>query len=128
MGDKNKTKFRKFFITLIILTTIVVGLFLFADWFSKTTGYAIGYNERSKTANCLFKIEAEFYGSPFCSECEAQKEVLGNSFSRIDYVDCGQNKELCPNIREIPAWYINKQIYYGTKSLSELKEIAGCST
>ena len=121
MGDKNKRKFRRFFLTLLILTMVVVGLFLFADWLSRTTGYAIGSNERSQTATCLSKLGVEFYGSPLCAECESQKKVLGSTFSRIEYIDCGQNKELCPNIKEIPAWYINKEIYYGLKTLDELQ-------
>lgn len=123
---EQKNKFKKFVITLIILIVLVIGLYLFADWFSKTTGYAIGNSKNTKIAKCLSEKGVEFYGSGFCTECEEQKEMWMGAFQYISYIDCGKEKELCPNIREIPAWYINKEIHYGSKSFDELQELAGC--
>ena len=101
-------------------------MYFFTDWFSKVTGYFAGESEKAKLAKCLQNQGAEFYGSDFCAECEAQKKLFGDNFKTINYVDCGKDKERCSNLREIPAWYLNKKIYYGYKNLTELKEIADC--
>ena len=114
-------------ITFTVLVLLITGLYIFTNWFSIITGYFTGESEQAKLAQCLQKQGAEFYGSVSCADCEKQKEVFGNSFELINSVDCGNDKELCPNVREIPAWYINKNIYYGLKTLNELEELGSCS-
>ncbi|MEK6855433.1 MAG: hypothetical protein AABX73_04385 [Nanoarchaeota archaeon] len=114
------------FLTFVFIVLLVTGLYIFTDWFSKVTGYFSGESERGKIVLCLKEKGAELYGSEFCADCEKQRKIFGEEIKSIFYVDCGRNKELCPNIREIPAWYIDRKIYYGLKSLSELKEISEC--
>ncbi len=116
----------KVFVTFLALVLIVSALYFFTDWFSKVTGYFSGESEKEKIVKCLNGKGAEFYGTAFCAECEKEKKELGESFNSIKYVECGRDKSLCPNIRSIPAWYIDKNIYYGFKNLTELKEISGC--
>lgn len=120
-----ETKF-KVALTFLVIVLLIAGLYLFTDWFSKVTGYFTGESEKIKLAKCLSDKGAEFYGSEFCAECAKQTELFGDSFKLISYINCGKNKELCQNIREIPAWYINKNIYYGYKNLTELKDISNC--
>ncbi len=114
-------------ITFLVLILLVGGLYIFTDWFSKVTGYFTGEAEREKVAQCLAQKGAEYYGSDFCPDCEKQKKEFGNSFKLVSYVDCGENKVNCPNVREIPAWYMDKQIYYGYKTLDELKQLSNCN-
>lgn len=113
-------------ITFAILVFLMAGLYLFTDFISKVTGYFTGESEIDQLVSCLNDKGAEFYGTTFCADCENQAKLLGQSFGKIHYIDCGKDKELCPNIREIPAWYIDKQIYYGLKTIDELKEITNC--
>src|SRR3989344_2153859 len=96
-----------------ILILIVAGLYIFTDWFSKVTGYLAGEDETVKLSQCLHKKDAEFYDSINCADCEKQRKLFGKAMKFITVVDCGDNKELCKNIREVPAWYIDKNIYYG---------------
>jgi len=113
-------------ITFIVLALLISILYTFTDWFSKVTGYFTGEEEIRRIVACLNENGAEFYTSVFCAECERQQQLFGEPFKAIKQVDCGKDKILCPNIQSIPAWYINKNIYYGYKNLSELKEIMGC--
>ncbi|MDO8460146.1 MAG: hypothetical protein Q7S74_03485 [Nanoarchaeota archaeon] len=116
----------KVLITFIITIILVTGLYSFTDWFSKVTGYFAGEDEKTKVAYCLEQEGAEFYGSVYCSECEKQAELFGTAFKQVKYIDCGKDKSLCPNIRSVPSWYINKTIYYGYKNLTELKYLSNC--
>ncbi len=105
---------------------LVIGLYIFTDWFSKVTGYIFGEEEQMKLARCLEKGNVEFYTSLYCAECEKQKQLFGSTFKLIKTLDCGEHKEFCPAIRSLPAWYINKEIHYGIKNLSELSILANC--
>jgi len=116
----------KVFVTFLFVIALVIFLYIFTNWFSIATGYFSGEDETAKIARCLNKQGAEFYGTTFCADCEKQLAIFGTAAQEIRYKDCGENKELCPNIREIPAWYINKQIHYGYKSLEELKQLSNC--
>jgi arsenate reductase-like glutaredoxin family protein len=86
----------------------------------------LGEGEVKKLAFCLNKNEAEFYGSTFCADCEKTKELFGQSFKLIHYVDCGKELENCPNIQNVPAWFIEKEIHYGLKNITGLKKMSGC--
>lgn len=116
----------RLYATFIILILLVGGLYSFTNWFSRITGYFTGEDEKTKMALCLREQQAEFYGNEYCADCEKQIKLFGRSFEKLSYVDCGSEVELCPGIDEVPAWHINKTIYYGYKNFSELKEISGC--
>lgn len=116
----------KVMITFAVIIFLVGGLYSFTNWFSIVTGYFQGEDASVRLASCLDEKGAEFYFSLDCADCERQEEEFGTGFARIEQVDCGFDKENCPNVREIPAWYIDKQIYYGFKTVDELKVLSGC--
>lgn len=113
-------------ITFLVVVGLIATLYMFTDWFSKVTGYLFGEDEQAKVAECLKKNNAEFYTSVQCAECERQAEVLGPAITLVRRVDCGANKENCPNIKSIPAWYIDGKIIYGLRNLTELKIDGNC--
>jgi len=113
-------------LTFFFIIILITGLYLFTGWFSMVTGYFSGEDEKTKLAHCLKDQNAQFFGSQYCADCEKQLTMFGTSSKAIHYKDCGKEKELCPNIREIPAWYINKKFHYGLKTLTELQEISSC--
>jgi len=118
----------KLLLTLSILILTVTALYLSTDWLSKVTGYNIG-KESTALALCLKQQDVELYTSDYCADCVKQKELFTKATLKdIKQVDCGKDKELCPSIREIPAWYINKEIHYGIKTLGELKNLSECDT
>lgn len=85
-------------------------------------------------AECLSEKGFKMYGAYWCSHCADQKKLFGNSFSKINYVECslpnnaGQTED-CKNagINSYPTWEFGD----GTKqdgviSLNKLSEISGC--
>lgn len=117
------------FITFLFLIVLIAGLYIFTNWFSVITGYFTGESEQDKVAYCLNQQGAEFYFSVYCPDCEKQQSEFGAAFDKITKIDCGNKKENCPNIKEIPAWYIPKseqKINYGLKTLNELSQLARC--
>ena len=119
-------KTTKLFLTFAFLVILITGLYVFTNWFSIMTGYFIGEDEKAQLANCLAGQGTEFYDSDLCPDCEKQKQIFERSFEVIRVVNCGKEKELCPNIKIVPAWYINKTIHYGFKNLTELHDLSGC--
>jgi hypothetical protein len=126
-----QTKY-KAMMSFTILLVMIFGLYFFTDWFSKVTGYLGGEDERTKLAQCLDNLDAEFYDGEYCVECEKQRKLFGTAMRFVDSVVCetepgGEVVDIrCENLREIPAWYINGSIYYGYQNISELREISGC--
>ncbi len=113
-------------ITFAVLILLVMGLYYFTDWFSKVTGYLFGESDTSRTIKCLQNKNAEFYWSEYCADCERQKDLFGQEIFLITSINCGKDGELCPNIRETPAWFIGNEVYYGFRNLSELKILSQC--
>lgn len=113
-------------ITFITIVVLVAVLYIFTNWFSLVTGYLKGEDQTTRLATCLNKKGVEFYGSLYCADCEKQRNEFGTAFEKIKQIDCGKEKEKCPNIREIPAWYLNREFIYGYKTIDELKKLSGC--
>jgi len=116
-------------VTFLFVIVLVSGLYVFTSWFSLITGYFTGESEQARVANCLTDQGSEFYGTSFCADCEKQQNELGKTFETINYIDCGRDKQNCPNIESIPAWYIpnsEDKIHYGFKTINELKVLSGC--
>src|SRR3989344_3244528 len=115
---------RKVFISMFLLVFIIGFFYFFTDWFSKTTGFSINEDEASKLAGCLTGKNASLFGFEGCISCEKQKEIFRSSVKMIEYVKCPDSR--CLGIESFPAWKINERIYYGVKSLDELKNLSGC--
>ena len=112
-------------ITFGVLVLVLFGLYYFTEWFSKTTGYVLGEDEKINLATCLKKKEAVFYTSNTCPDCDRQLELFGEDASKMIDIFICKNADECPQ-GGVPAWKIGKQTYYGVKSLSELISISGC--
>lgn len=110
------------FISLIVLISL---LYNSTQWVSRTTGYAIGEDERTQLAQCLSGKNTTLYVLPNCEECLKQKQVFGSSFSQVNYVDC-TNYKSCLKLNSFPSWIINGTLVEGLKSLEELKNISNC--
>lgn len=112
-------------ITFGVMVLVVFGLYFFSDWFSKTTGYALGEDEKLKLAQCLSNKEAVFYRSPTCYDCDEQLEIFGETATGfLNVVSC-QTADDCPD-GGVPAWKIGSQTHYGVKQFDELISISGC--
>ena len=109
----------------ILLIVIAAAIILNVN--DSPTGAVI--SETESLAKCLTEKGATMYGAEWCGHCQNQKEMFGDDFKYINYVDCEENREQCS--RECPkcgypTWIINNKQYPGEKSLSELKSLTNC--
>ena len=117
----------KIFVSFIVLVSLIIVLYFFTEWFSKTTGYIVGEDPDNALAKCLTKEGAKLYTTDSCPECKKQKSLFGtSSFKFIDKVDCSYERAACLNLQLLPAWFINDTVYYGVKSTDELRILSGC--
>ncbi|MFA7243875.1 MAG: protein disulfide isomerase family protein [Patescibacteria group bacterium] len=72
------------------------------------------------------------YGAYWCPHCKSQKEIFGDAFKYVDYVECDAsgpdaNPDECvaKGIEGYPTWIYNGTKYSGDKSLQELANIVG---
>ncbi len=120
------SQFTRTAVTFGVLVILIFGLYAFANWFSKTTGYVLGEDEKVKLAQCLNLNEDIFYTSSTCPMCDTQLELFGSDASKfLEVVTCTGSNE-CPN-GGVPAWRISGQVVYGIKSFKELSELSGCA-
>ncbi len=113
-------------ITFGVMVLLIFGLYFFSDWFSKTTGYVLGEDEKVKLAQCLSTKGTTFYISSTCPDCEKQLELFGDTASAFLEINSCEHVDDCPS-GGVPAWRIEKQMYYGVKQFDELVSISGCN-
>ncbi|MCB9359629.1 hypothetical protein H6503_06885 [Candidatus Woesearchaeota archaeon] len=79
-------------------------------------------------ALCISDYGAKMYGTEWCSHCNAQKDMFGNSFRNVNFIDCDQNKDAClrAGIQAYPTWIIAGEMYEGTQSMESLAELTDC--
>ena len=79
-------------------------------------------------AQCLTDSGAVMYGTDWCHYCQNQKELFGEDFEKINYVNCDYNKAACDDagVSGYPTWVINGVTYPGFKQIEKLAELSGC--
>ena len=85
-------------------------------------------------AQCINDSDALFYGAYWCSACNAQKEMFGESASLLPYVECslsnGSQNLGCKKkeIETYPTWeFADGSRTVGRLSFERLAEKTGCS-
>ncbi|MBD3156072.1 MAG: hypothetical protein GF368_05475 [Candidatus Aenigmarchaeota archaeon] len=107
-----------------VLVVLIVGLMVFLS--GKNSELPEGSYDNF--AICLTEKGLKMYGTEWCSHCKNQKEIFGNSFQYIDYIDCDKRRSEClsAGIRGYPTWVFNGQQYSGEQNLKTLSELTGC--
>jgi len=85
-------------------------------------------------AKCLDEAGVIMYGSNECSFCNRQKELFGDSFEFVQYINCGQEETMCyeKKVNALPTWLRfskdGKEIgrHVGLLTLKELSEFSSC--
>ncbi len=120
-------KRQKVIISFIIMVFLIFGFYYFSDWFSKTTGYLVsGEDEETTLAKCISEKNTTLYTAKYCPDCRKQKELFGEGLKYINNIECLGGIKRCYELKMVPAWDINGRLYYGLKSLSDLKIITNC--
>jgi hypothetical protein len=79
--------------------------------------YYIGYRATSNHkldnfAKCLTERGVKMYGAYWCPHCAEQKEMFGDSFKYVPYIECGvagdrsREQQMCKDagIKHFPTW------------------------
>jgi glutaredoxin len=75
----------------------------------------------------------KFYGAYWCSHCQKQKSLFGDTAAaKLPYIECaadGENsqRQLCKdkNVQMFPTWAINGKFLTGTRDLKEIATLTG---
>jgi protein-disulfide isomerase len=117
----------------LIVIIILILVFLAAGYLGYTgllTGKAGngGSGDAEGLAKCLTDKGVVMYGSKYCPHCRNQKEMFGDAFQYVNYIECTEERQKCMDagITGVPAWIIDGNKYEGVQPLEKLAELAGC--
>ncbi|MBI5803096.1 hypothetical protein HY448_00190 [Candidatus Pacearchaeota archaeon] len=123
------TKKQKWFVFAAIFVAFIFAMyFLYYDKNSIPGQY-------DDFAKCLTQNGVKMYGAYWCPHCNEQKEMFGNSWDYIEYVECslpnaaGQTT-ICnqAGISGYPTWELgNSTRLQGTQTFEMLSKLTGCS-
>ncbi len=119
----------KLYILIGLVVVVGGGLIGFGVWQTNQPG------QHDKVAQCLTDNGTKMYGAYWCSHCQAQKKLFGNSFKYVTYIECaapggqGQTQECADaKIEGYPTWeFGDKSRVSGEQSIEELAKKAGCT-
>ncbi|MDP3764091.1 MAG: hypothetical protein Q8Q95_00515 [bacterium] len=80
-------------------------------------------------AKCLTDKNVTMYGAAWCSHCQNQKNLFGEAFTYINYVECPNDPQKClvAGIESYPTWLMpNKEKLAGEQKLQTLSEKTEC--
>ena len=85
-------------------------------------------------AQCLTDNGVKMYGAYWCPHCANQKELFGDSFDYVDYIECslpnkGGQTEVCKQagIKAYPTWEFQDDTRIeGELSLEQLSQKTNC--
>lgn len=101
--------------------------------------YYFGYYRHSTNkfdvfAHCLNNKGAKMYGAWWCPHCADEKELFGDAFHYVNYVECSPPGERTQNdackqaqIKSYPTWqFADGSRTTGTQPLAELSKRTSC--
>ena len=115
---------------------VLVGLVIVA---AVIVAYFIGRHRRASHLNafaqCLSSRQIKMYGAYWCPHCADQKQIFGESFHIVQYVECGVPGSraeapecLQAGVKRFPTWqFPDGERREGMMQLKALSEKSGCS-
>ena len=115
----------------LITLLVVVLIFGFFTLFDSETPPG----EYDEFASCLTEKGFKMFGSYWCPHCLDQKEMFGNSWEKVNYIECslpnraGQTVACtAEGIESYPTWETGDGTrLLGVQSFGSLSELSGCS-
>lgn len=107
---------------LVVLAVIIIGGAYFIIYLSSQPG------RYDNLAKCLTESGVIMYGQAGCHACASQMQLLGNSFSYINEIDCARQRQVClsQSISATPTWLINGTFIAGVLKPEQLANMTGC--
>jgi len=81
-------------------------------------------------AQCFAQKNITMYGAEWCTHCQAQKKLFGDSFKYVPYIECPENTKLCldKGIEGYPTWILqNGEKLVGEQTLEKLSQETSCA-
>ena len=104
-------------------------------WTSAPAGDDAKRVATDKLAKCMTQKDATMYGLFWCSHCKDQKDMFGDSFQYVKYVECATKENpraITPeckaqDIKHTPTWiFKDGSRLEGAQPLATLAEKTGC--
>lgn len=81
-------------------------------------------------AQCLTDKGVIMYGANWCSHCQNEKKAFGNSFSKVNYVECPKDPKKCLDmgVEGYPTWIFGDgKKLVGEQGVQKLAQESGCA-
>lgn len=125
------------FALVIVIVVVIVGIIVLS-WFVLHGGESGENTPVAALAQCLAQKGATVYGAEWCPHCQNQKNMFGEAFKYISYVECPKNPAQClaAGITGYPTWTFpstnsgqvaNGSRLEGEQELGKLAEASGCA-
>jgi hypothetical protein len=110
-------------------------LAIFALLLAATSVWAADNKDLGSFTKCVTDKQAVMYGAFWCPHCKEQKELFGDSFRNINYVECGVQGDprgqtpACKTmmIKKYPTWtFSDGERDEKVMSLQDLSQKTGC--
>ena len=113
---------------LIVNIAIILGVLIVLVILFSPNSYS-GEIASKEFAQCITEKGAVMYGTDWCKFCKKQKEMFGENFKYVEYVNCDEQREVCveKGIQGYPTWHINEEVLVGVQPLEKLAYYTGCS-
>ncbi|MFA4975742.1 MAG: hypothetical protein WC839_00685 [Candidatus Paceibacterota bacterium] len=114
-------------IFILIIGLLVLGTI--ATVLIRSKGPVVVSTKYDTFVQCIASKNLTMYGAVWCSHCKVQKELFGDSFKYVPYVECTENPNECvaKGVESYPTWIgIDGTKYIGVQSLEKLAEITSC--
>ncbi|MBS3151916.1 hypothetical protein J4230_00745 [Candidatus Woesearchaeota archaeon] len=118
-------------LAIIIILFVLTGTAISA---CTSTGNVTKESKYDNFAKCLTENGTKMYGAYWCSHCKNQKEMFGDSFKHINYIECslpdgkGQTQECNQaGIRRYPTWeFKDSKRVERELPFEQLSQYSGC--
>lgn len=117
---------RKAIIYLVIAVVAVLGGIVALFYYSAPPSSG-AYDE---FAQCLTDKGAVMYGTKTCPYCAKQKQMFGDSFKYVNYVECTVETQKCiaDGIESVPLWtFADGERLEGLQQLETLAQKTSCT-
>ncbi len=122
----NKTK--SYTLVLVVLIVVVAGAAEYFAFRPKIDGSSSA--SLDSFAKCLAGKGFTMYGLYSCPHCQAEKQLFGDSFKYVDYIECSENAQKCTadGVDAVPTWIEPSGArLVGTQTLETLSTASGCA-
>lgn len=93
-----------------------------------------GGADYTEFAQCLSDEGLIMYGAFWCPHCQDQKDMFGDAFDAVNYVECdpkGENPDpqacLEAGVEVYPTWeHSDGRTWTGVQTFDKLSEVSGC--